>query len=140
MGYVQPTFECTRFKSRCNGCNSRIVIEQFKILKCIKRKVLELEYEEGTRGGISDIFNRYIKTNNKYLKSYGPKQESKHIIYLDANNLYGYAKPKFLPASGFKWIDPKEFDMNEYTSNSSKGCAVEINLFFVIVSFKSIYN
>ena len=26
-------------------------------------------FEEGTRGGISYIFNRYIKTNNKYLKS-----------------------------------------------------------------------
>ena len=29
---------------------------------------------------------------------------------------------KFLPTSGFKWIDPKEFDFNKYTSNSSKGC------------------
>ena len=28
---------------------------------------------------------------------------------------------KFFPTSGFKWIDPKEFDLNKYTSNSSKG-------------------
>ena len=27
---------------------------------------------------------------------------------------------KFLPTSGFRWIDPKEFDLNKYTSNSSK--------------------
>ena len=27
---------------------------------------------------------------------------------------------KFLPISGFKWIYPKEFDLNKYTSNSSK--------------------
>ena len=26
--------------------------------------------------------------------------------------------PKFLPKSEFKWIDPKEFDLNKYTSNS----------------------
>ena len=35
---------------------------------------------------------------------------------------------KFLPTSGFKWIDPKEFYLNKYTSNSSKGCALEDNL------------
>ena len=28
---------------------------------------------------------------------------------------------KFLPASGFKWIDHKEFDLNKYTNNSWKG-------------------
>ena len=71
-------------------------LELFQILTCIKRKVQELEFEEGTRGGISDILNRYIKTNNKCLKSYDSKQESKHIIYLDKNNLYGYTKSNFL--------------------------------------------
>ena len=35
---------------------------------------------------------------------------------------------KFLPTSGFKWIDPKEFDLNKYTSNSSKGCVLEVDL------------
>ena len=35
---------------------------------------------------------------------------------------------KFLPTSSFKWIDPKEFDLNEYTSNSSKGCVFEVDL------------
>ena len=72
------------------------------------------------RDGISYISNRYSTANNKYLKSYNPKQESKHIIYLDANNLYGYAMSKFLSTSGFKWIDPKEFDLNKYITNSSK--------------------
>ena len=47
--------------------------------------------KKGRRGGISYISNRYSKANNKYLKSYDPKEESKHIIYLDANNVYGYA-------------------------------------------------
>ena len=51
-----------------------------------------------------------------------PKKESKHIIYLDANDLHGYARSKFVPTSCFKWIGPKEFDFNKYTSNSSKGC------------------
>ena len=49
-------------------------------------------------------------------------------IHLDASNLYGYAMPKILPARALKWMDPKEFDLNKYTSNSSKGCVLEINL------------
>ena len=85
-------------------------------------------FEKCTRGGISYISNRYSKAKNKYLKSYYPEQESKHIIYLDVNNMYGYAMPKFLPISGFKWIDPKEFDLNKYTGNSSKGCVLEVDL------------
>ena len=35
---------------------------------------------------------------------------------------------KFLPTSGFKWIYPKKFDLNKYTSNSSKGCVLEVDL------------
>ena len=73
------------------------------------------------------ISNRYSKVNKKYLKSYDPKQESKHV-YLDANNLYGYAMSKFLPTSGFKWIDPKDFDLNKCPSNCSKGCVLEVDL------------
>ena len=64
------------------------------------------------RGGGSFISNRCSKANNKYFKSYHPKQEWKHIIYLDANNLCCYAMSKFLPTSGFKWIDTKVFDLN----------------------------
>ena len=71
---------------------------------------------------------RYSKAKNKYLKCYDPKQQSKHIICLDANNLYGYEISKFLPPSGSKWIEPKDFDLNKYTSNSSKGRVLEVHL------------
>ena len=37
---------------------------------------------------------------------------------------------KFLPTSVFKWIDPKEFNLNKYTSNSSKGHVLEVDLEF----------
>ena len=64
-------------------------------------------FEKGMTSGVSHISNRYSKANSTYLKSYDPKQESKHIVYLDANNLSGYAISKFLPTRGFKWIDKK---------------------------------
>ena len=88
-------------------------------------------FEKGTRGGISFISNRYSKANNRYLKSYDPKQESNHI-YLDANNLCGYTISKFFPTSGLKWIDPKEFYLNKCTNNSSKGCVIEVDFEYPI--------
>ena len=84
-------------------------------------------FEKSMRDEVSYISNRYSKANNKYLKSYDPKQESKHIIYLDASNFYGYAMSKFLPTSGFRSVDPKELYWNKYTSNSSKGCILEVD-------------
>ena len=59
-------------------------------------------FEKCMSGVLSYISNRYSKANNRYLKSYDPKQDSKHIIYLDANNLYIYAMFNFLPTGGFK--------------------------------------
>ena len=47
---------------------------------------------------------------------------------MDKNNLYGYVISKFLPTSGLKWIDPKDFDSMKYSSKSSKGCVIEVDL------------
>ena len=77
-------------------------------------------FEKRTREGVSYISNRYSKARNKYVKLHDPKQESKHIIYLGANNSYRYAMSKFLSTSGFKWINSKELELNKYTSNSPK--------------------
>ena len=96
-----------------------------------------LFFKKGMTGGVSYISNRYSKANNNYSKSHDPKQESKHIKYLDANNLYGYAMSKFLPTNDFKWIDPKELELNKCTSNSSKGCVLEVGLEYSKELFKS---
>ena len=85
-------------------------------------------FEKGTKGRYSYISNGDSKGSNKYLKSNDEKQELKPIIYLEAINLYGYIMCKFLPTSGLVWMDPKEFGLNKYTSNSSKGCVLEVDL------------
>ena len=72
---------------------------------------------------VSSIYNRYNRTSKKYLRSFDSKQESKHLMHLDANNLYVYAMSKFLLISTFKRMDPKKFEWNKYTRNSSNGCA-----------------
>ena len=33
-----------------------------------------------------------------------------------------------IPTSRFKWIDPKEFDLNKHTSNSLEGCVLQVDL------------
>ena len=83
---------------------------------------------KGTRDEISYISNGYSKVINKHFKFYDLKQESEHNTYLDANNLYGYATSKFLPTSGFRWIDRNGFDSNKYTNNILKRCLLEVDL------------
>ena len=58
--------------------------------------------EKGIRGGINYTAQRYIKTKNRYMKSYDKDKSSKYIIYLDASNLYGWTMTKYLPTGGFK--------------------------------------
>ena len=71
-----------------------------------------LFFEKGIRGGQSVIFNKHSKANNKYLKDYNPNEETKHIIYLDANNLYGEAMSHKLPINGFKWFPVEQMTNN----------------------------
>ena len=87
-----------------------------------------LFFEKGMRGRDFYISETYSRANNKHSKSYDTKKESEHIIYLDANNLYGYAMSTFFPTSAFKWIDPKHFGSNTCSSNSSKVCVLEVDL------------
>ena len=72
--------------------------------------------EKGLRGGISYIANRYGKANNKYMSSYNPDEPNKYIMYLDANNLYGWAMSQYLPTGGFRWLT----DCFGESSNSNK--------------------
>ena len=38
------------------------------------------------------------------MKDYDPKKPSKFILYLDMNNLYGWAMSEYLPYERFKWF------------------------------------
>ena len=87
--------------------------------------------EKGMRGGISYISNRYGKANNKYMKEYNEKDPSKYIMYLDTNNLYGWAMSQYLPTGNFKWLTEKQINnlnLSKYKENNKKGLILEVDL------------
>ena len=87
--------------------------------------------EKGLRGGISYIANRYGKANNKYMKDYKKDKPSKYIMYLDANNLYGWAMSQYLPTGGFKWLKQNKIDnldLQKYDKENKKGIILEVDL------------
>ena len=77
--------------------------------------------EKGMRGGISMASKRHAKANNPGIPGYDPSEEHNHIMYYDANNLYGWAMSQPLPYSGFKWVDKPP-------TEPGKGCILEVDL------------
>ena len=67
---------------------------------CLRKTKLNLELltnidmllmvEKGIRGGICQAIHRHAKENNKYMKNYDKNIESSYLIYLYANNLFGW--------------------------------------------------
>ncbi len=92
-------------------------------LDLISDSDMYLMIEKGIRGGVSTITKRYSVANHKYLKNYDPEKPSKHILYLDANNLYGWAMSKPLPYKNFRWTEEKELD-----GWRSVPCILEVDL------------
>ena len=94
----------------------------------------QLFIEKGMRGGISTITHRHAVANNKYMKDYNPDEASTYLMYLDANNLYGWAMSQSLPTGDFKWIpsedfeDPEDFILENYTNDTRKGVVLEVDL------------
>ena len=64
-----------------------------------------LMFEHRIRGGSCHAVYRYAEGNNKYMKNYDENNDSSFLIYVDANNLYGWAMSQKLPVGGFKWIE-----------------------------------
>ena len=65
------------------------------------------------------------------MKEYNEKAPSKYIMYLDANNLYGWAMSQYLPTGNFRWMTDKEIskiDLGKYKKDGKKGLIPEADL------------
>ena len=87
--------------------------------------------EKGLRGGISMVSKRYARANNPLIGGYDSSKPSTHILYLDANNLYGWAMSQPLPTGGFKWVDGCDKlaeTITEHPADSREGYILEVDL------------
>ena len=109
---------------------------------CLKKTNVNLEsltdvdmlliIESGIRGGMCQSAHRYAKANNKYMNNYGKSIESSYLMYLDANNLYGWEMSKKSPVNGCKWQNDlsrfKENFINNYNENNDAGYFFEVDI------------
>lgn len=82
-------------------------------------------FQQGIRGGISMISNRYAKANNKYMgDKYDPTKPSSFIVYFDKTNLYGWAlSQKTTYTRNFKWMS--ETELQNWNNHP---CILEVDL------------
>ena len=91
-----------------------------------------LMHEKGIRGGLSQAVHRYASANTKYMPNYDSSRVSSYLMYLDANNLYGWAMCKKLPIGGYTWSNnhdrcTSEF-IKKYDENSNLGYLFEVDV------------
>ena len=109
--------------------------------ECLKKTEVKLELitdndrllmiEKGIRGGICHAIHRHVKANDKYMIYYDENKEI-YILYLDANNLYGWAMSQKLPVNGFKFVKNvskiEEDFIKNYDEDSDKGYILEVDV------------
>ena len=70
--------------------------------------------------GVSYIANCHGKANKKYVNEYDEKALSKYIIYLDTNNIYGWAVSLYLPTGGFTEKEMNNIDFAKYKEDGKR--------------------
>ncbi|GET51959.1 hypothetical protein RIR_jg3733.t4 [Rhizophagus irregularis DAOM 181602=DAOM 197198] len=94
--------------------------------------------EQGLRGGISMVSKRYARANNPDMGEgkWTAEKPKSSILYLDANNLYGWAMLQYLPTGNFHWVKEenklsniqKQIESNEIPDDSSEGYILKVKL------------
>ena len=87
--------------------------------------------ESGIRGVVSTICHRYAQSNVPGEVNYDESKPIEHLIYWDANNLYGWAMSQYLPTSNFKWLSEGELqqlDVMNVGDEGDVGYILEVDL------------
>ena len=89
-------------------------------IKMISNEEIKNFYEDHKIGAICAVMGKkHVKANNKYMGlEYDCNKESNYILYIDANNLYGYAMCKKLP---YEIIGKVELSIEELMSTDDIG-------------------
>ena len=101
-------------------------------LELLRDPDMSLMIERGIRGGVSMITKKHSRANNPYIeKSYDCSKPNVYLMYLDANNLYGWAMSQPMPENNFAWCTEqqlKELDVLNIDIESPIGYFLEVDL------------
>ena len=90
-----------------------------------------LMIESGIRGGISVITKKWAKANNPSMDDYNESEPTSYNMYLDANNLYGWAMSQPMPVDSFEWMSEDELkglDVTSLSDTADEGYIFEVDL------------
>ena len=54
------------------------------------------------------VSKRLAKANSPLVDGFDQEKRSSHILYLDANNFYGWAMSQPLPTDAFRWVEDRK--------------------------------
>jgi hypothetical protein len=123
---VFENFRNIAFQNYGLDCLQRVSLPGYSLQCMLKLTNVKIELlqdidmylflEKNIHSGVSMISKRLSTANNRYLPDYDPSKPSKYLMYLDSNNLYGWAMSQPMPISDFKWLSRKEIDMLDISS------------------------
>ena len=102
-------------------------------LQLIDDPDIYLMIESGLRGGVSMITKKHATANNPLVEGYDDSKPTNYLMYLEANNLYGWAMSQKLPEKEFDWMTNaqlEEFDVMLIPDDSETGYILEVDLFY----------
>ena len=90
-------------------------------------------FERRTRGGVSQISNRYKRANNPMFGEgyYDASKKTSWIQYLDMNAMYSYSMTSPLPIGSFRFLSEEElktFDILSIADDSPLGYVCKVSL------------
>ena len=90
--------------------------------------------ENNIRGGISMISTRHAQANSPpFPDTYDSSLPNQNLIYLDANNLYGWAMSQYLPTHEFRFPQQGEISalkLQELSDAAEDGYIFEVDLHY----------
>ena len=102
-------------------------------LQLIDDPDMYLMIENGLRGGVSVITKKHAVANNPMVDGYDESRPNNYLMYLDANNLYGWAMSQKLPEKHFDWMTEQQlqdFDVTAVPDDSDTGYILEVDLHY----------
>lgn len=125
--HLDPAFYITApslsFDAMLYMCKIKLeLISDLEIIRMIQK---------GIRGGICLCPKRYAMSNNKYHPDFDSSQPNNYLMYLDCNNLYGFAMCNYLPCSDFKLLTKEEcnqLNIMEIPNDNIDGYILEVDL------------